>query len=69
MTEYLIEILHRTRDYMKWNVEKWIERGIRVFDIEGHGSNNTVHLIPEGKDRKEIISIHSKAMKVIRDLD
>jgi len=66
IAKYLIEILYCIKDYMRWNIEKWVEKGIRIFDIDGHGSNGTVHLIPEGKDRKDMISIHKKAMKVIK---
>ncbi len=62
---YLIEILHDTRNYIRWNVDQYVPKQIAVFSIVGHGKN-TIHLIPKGKTYRERISISKKAMKVIR---
>ena len=67
MTLCEIEIKHRTRNYMKWMVEQWVEKQTSIFNMVSV-SKNCVQLIPEGKAWKDRISIHKDSMRVIRNV-
>jgi len=54
--------------YIKWNSNDFIEEQIGIFEIVGVGKN-TIHLLQEGKEMKDRISIYKKAFKVIKYLD
>ena len=58
-------VKYRTKNYIRWNTEEYVEKQEGIFNIVDMGKN-TIILIPGGEDWRERISISKKAFEVVR---